>query len=129
MPEDRTLSAKQRRLIEGLLLHGEVAAAARQAGASRDSAYRWLRDPAVAAALKAAERQAVEAAVRSLARLAATAARTLEAAMTDAAVPAGTRVRAADAALARLLQIRELVDLDERLARLEEAAEVHGVGR
>ena len=51
-----------------------------------------------------------------------TAVATLAKAMSDPTVPAASRVRAADAALGRLLQLRELATLEARLTALEEAA-------
>jgi len=47
------------------------------------------------------------------------AADTLRQALEDAQAPAAARVRAADIILARILQLRELVDLDKRLTELE----------
>ncbi len=70
-------------------------------------------------ALHAAEADALAAVSRRLVRLADTAATTLEAAMHDEAAPIATRVRAADAVLSRLLQLRELVVLESRVAELE----------
>jgi len=70
-------------------------------------------------ALHAAEADALAAVSRRLVRLADTAATTLEAAMHDEATPVATRVRAADAVLSRLLQLRELVSLEERVRELE----------
>ncbi len=52
-------------------------------------------------------------------RLGRTAAGTLAKAMGDAATPAAKKVRAADAVLGRLLQLRELATLEARVAELE----------
>jgi hypothetical protein len=59
---------------------------------------------------------------RLLVRLGRTAVATLAKAMSDPTVPAASRVRAADAALGRLLQLRELATLEARITALEEAA-------
>ena len=125
MPTDRTpdgLTPKQRKAVEALLTTGEVAAAAQAAGVSRDTLYRWLKQPAFLAAVRAGEARALDELSRRLVGLGRTAVATLERAMADPATPAATRVRAADAALARLLQLRELATLEARVAELERAA-------
>jgi hypothetical protein len=58
-----------------------------------------------------------------------TAVATLATAMADPSVPWSTRVRAADAALARLLQLRELAVLDARVTELERLAGLDGPSR
>ena len=125
MPQDLTpheLTGKQRKAVEALLTTGEVAAAAQAAGVSRDTLYRWLKQAAFVAAVRAAEARALDELSRVLVRLGSTAATTLEQAMSGPSAPWATRVRAADAALGRLLQLRELATLEARVAALEEAA-------
>lgn len=124
MPDD--LTPKQRKAVRALLAAPDLTAAAKETGVSRDTLYRWLQEPAFAAALHAAEADALAAVSRSLVRLAERAAATLEGAMADEATPAATRVRAADAVLGRLLQVRELVTLEERVRELEARMEVAG---
>ena len=115
------LRPNQRLAIEMLLTHGEVQAAAVAAGVSRDSVHRWLKEPVFVVALREAERIAIGCAARSLARLATKATTILEAAMDDTAAPMSTRIRAAEAVLTRLIQLREFTDLEERLTALEAA--------
>ncbi len=129
MPTDRTrgttpqtLTPKQRRAVEALLTVGEVQAAAQSAGVSKDSIYRWLRQPVFLEAVRAAEAQALDDLSRVLVPLGRTAAGTLARAMSDATVPWATKVRSADATLGRLLQLRELATLEARVAELERAA-------
>ncbi len=119
------LTSKQRRAVETLLAMGEVTAAAQTAGVTRDTLYRWLRQPLFAQAVRQAEAQALDDLSRLLVQLGRTAVATLAKAMTDPTVPAASRVRAADAALSRLLQVRELATLEARLTALEDAA---GIG-
>ncbi len=119
MQENRTLSAKQRRAIAALLTEPDMTAVAKAAGVSRDTLYRWLAVPAFQAAVRDAEASAIAAVSRSLVRLAERAAATLDGAMTDPAAASSTKVRAADIVLARLLQVRELVTLEMRVAELE----------
>lgn len=127
-PDDRsarsspTLSARQRRAVEALRGTGEVTSAAQMAGVSRATLHRWLTEPLFVAAVRSAEAQALDDLSRMLVRLGGTAAGTLAQAMTDPTTPAATRVRAADAVLGRLLQLRELATLEARVNDLERAA-------
>jgi phage terminase small subunit len=116
------LTTKQRKAIEALLLTGDVTAAAREAGVSRESIYRWLRQPVFLGAVREAEAQALDELSRLLVRLGRTAATTLAKAMSEETTPIATRVRAADAVLARLLQLRELATLEARVVELERSA-------
>ena len=133
MPQDLTpheLTGKQRKAVEALLTTGEVAAAAQAAGVSRDTLYRWLKQPDFARAVREAEARALDDLSRLLVRLGRTAAATLAKAMAEPSAPWATRVRAADAALGRLLQLRELAQLEARVQALEEAAGLgEGTGR
>ncbi len=113
------LTLKQRKAVTALLTEPDTTAAAKAAGVSRDTLYRWLAEPAFQAALRDAEAKAIAAVSRSLVRLAERAATTLDGAMTDPAAASSTKVRAADIVLARLLQVRELVDLEARVHDLE----------
>ena len=125
MRQDATpdgLSPKQRKAVEALLATGEVSAAAREAGVSRATLHRWLKEAAFLAAVRAAEARSLDDLSRLLVRLGRTAAATLAKAMAEPSAPWATRVRAADAALGRLLQLRELATLEARVAALEEAA-------
>jgi hypothetical protein len=115
------LPPKQLKAVEALLATGEVAAAAREAGVSRATLHRWLAEPAFRAAVREAEAKALDELSRLLIRLGRTAA-TLAKAMSDPAAPWATRVRAADASLGRLLQLRELAVLEARVAELERLA-------
>ena len=124
------LSPRQRKAVEALLTTGEVAAAAREAGVARETLHRWLKQPAFLAAVRETEARALDDLSRMLVRLGRTAAGTLAKVMADAAAPAATRVRAADATLGRLLQLRELATLEARVAELERAAGIaDGPGR
>ena len=115
----QALSPKQRTAVEALLTTGEVAAAAQAAGVSRATLHRWLQEPVFLQAVREAEGRALDDLSRLLVRLGRTATATLAKAMTDATAPWATRVRAADATLSRLLQLRELATLEARVAELE----------
>lgn len=122
MQQDATayekLNTKQRRAVDALLLTGAVGEAALAVGVNRGTLSRWLREPVFRQALREAEGGALAELQRRLVALGGSAADALGAALDHAEVR--VRLRAADVTLARLLQLRELVDFDERLARLEE---------
>ena len=120
----RNLTRKQTRAVEALLLTGEVAAAAREAGVARETLQRWLKQPQFLEAVREAEAGALDDLSRMLVRLGRTAIGTLAKAMNDSTAPMATRVRAADAALGRLLQLRELATLEARVAELERSVGV-----
>ena len=122
---DPALSAKQLKAIDALIQLGEVAAAASECGINKATLYRWLKEPAFVQALHAAEGRAIDDLSRMLVRLGRTATATLAKAMTDAATPMSTRVRAADVSLSRLLQLRELATLEARVTELEQSV---GIG-
>jgi hypothetical protein len=125
----RALTPKQRKAIEALLTTGDVSAAAKEVKVSRESLYRWLKQPVFIAAVREAEAATLDELSRMLVRLGRTAVGTLAKAMTDAKAPWPTRVRAADASLARLLQLRELATLEARVTELEQSVAIGDPGR
>lgn len=126
---DSSLTPKQRKAVEALLVTGDVSAAAKEVNVGRGTLYRWLKEPAFLAAVREAEARALDELSRLLVRLGRSAATTLAKAMSDADVPAATRVRAADVTLSRLLQLRELATLEARVAELERLAGVEEPNR
>jgi transposase-like protein len=114
-----TLTSRQQQAVVALLATGDVTSAAQSIGVNRATLYRWLKQPAFLQAVHAAEADAVEDLSRMLVRLGRTAVATLAKAMSDPATPAATKVRAADATLGKLLQLRELATLEQRVAALE----------
>lgn len=116
--DTKLLSAQQRRAVEALLTHGTVKAAAEAAGVTRKTMYRWQGTPEFIAAVKEAEAAAIEELSRALTGLGREALQALR----DALAPTqrmNHRLRAAEIALGNLLRVRELVEIEERLARLE----------
>ena len=121
----KNLTPRKRKALEALLTSGDISQAANTAGVSRDSVYRWLRDPDFQTALSNGTQAALQGLSQSLLTLGAAAAKTLQAALEDTTAPLTTRLRAADIVLTRLLQMRELVDLDKRLTELEKKQNEH----
>lgn len=120
--ETAPLTPKQRKAVEALLTTGEASAAAKEVGVSKDSLYRWMKQPAFIDAVRDAESRAIDDLTRLLVRLGRTAAATLAKTMIDPVAPYPTRVRAVDASLSRLLQLRELATLETRVRALEASA-------
>ncbi len=114
-----TLTSRQQQAIAAIIATGDVTVAAQSVGVNRATLYRWLRQPSFVQAVHAAEADAVEDLSRMLVRLGRTAVATLARAMNDPATPPATKVRAADATLSRLLQLRELATLEQRVSALE----------
>ena len=111
------LTPRQRKAVESLLTTGDKSTAAEAAGVRRHTIYVWLRKAAFQQALRDAEAEALQSLSQALARLGRKAADTLDKSM-DADSPT-VRVRSSDIVLQRLLQLRELVDLDARMRALE----------
>ena len=120
MSENETLSPQQVRAIAALLQPGTKGDAAKAAGVTDATLYRWLKqDAAFKAELRAAQDAAIETAVSLLSAEARDAANTLVDIHKDAAVPAAVRVQAARAVLVENLKVREQNNLAERIANLE----------
>ncbi len=119
------LSPKQRKAVEALLTTGEVKAAAAETGIHRDTLHRWLKEPVFLDAVRQAEAAALDELSRLLVGLGRTAVATITKAMSDPDTPVATRVRAADVALGRLLQLRELAQLEARVQALEQSAGIN----
>jgi len=116
----RTLSPKQRKALESLLTSGNVADAATAANCTRGTLYRWMQLPVFQDALREGEAEALESLSRALVSLGDKATETLRAAMDDIKAPWGVRVRGADVVLTHILRLRELIDIESRLAALEQ---------
>ena len=113
------LSTKQQKALDAQLRGCTQDAAAREAGVSRRTLGRWMsRNVAFQRALRDAEQEALKRIHRRLVALAESACDALAQALQGEAQPA--QVRAADVVLARLMPLRELVEIEERLKALEE---------
>jgi len=119
MANNGKLTPKMKAFIRALLTERTVRGAAGAAGIGERTAYRWSKDPDIITALKAAELEALGGVVRRLVGLGDRATQTLADAMDSEETRENTKVRAADIILGRLLQLRELVDLEERISILE----------
>jgi hypothetical protein len=114
------ITAKQTKAITALLSERTTAAAAKAAKISERQLYRWLADPAFCAHLKQAEGQLLDGVTRRLLASVGAALDTLEELNTGAASES-VRARVANDMLNQLLRVRELADIEKRLAVLEAA--------
>lgn len=115
------LTIRQRKAIAALLSERNIVAAAAVCKVSKQRIYEWLGQPAFRAELTAAESLAIDEAARRLVRISSWAAEVLEDAMKDPATTANAKIRAAQVCLDSLLRLREFIQLEERVAKLEEA--------
>lgn len=116
--DSRQLPPKKRVFVEAYCAGKGVAEAAAVAGISQRQAYRWLHEPAVQDAIREHGRDAVRRTAAVLTLSGRAAAETLVAALEAEHWP--VRLRAAELLLDRLLKFREHLDLEARIAALEE---------
>lgn len=113
------LTSRQRKAIAALLTSGDIKSAAVTAGIGARTLYRWMTLPEFRAALLEAEGDAIDAATRRLLTLQTPAIDVLETTMSDRESPPAVRLRAAQSVLDYLLRLRELRNVEDRLAALE----------
>jgi len=115
------ITPKQNKAIAALLTERTATAAAQAVNISERQLYRWLADPVFCAHLKQAEGRLLEATTRRLLASVGAALDTLDELNTGAASES-VRARAANDILNQLLRVRELADIEKRLAALEAAS-------
>ncbi len=120
----KNLTPKKERAIQVLITTGEISKAAEIAHCSRDSIYRWMRDPVFKARLEVATKDALEALSRRLVALGDKAAAALEEALNYDARAPSARVQSARVVITAIPQLRELASLEERVTKLEIAHNV-----
>jgi hypothetical protein len=111
------LTRKHEQAIAALLSTPSIPAAAKVAGIGEATLWRWLQLPDFAAAYRAARRQVVERAVSELQAATGEAVETLKRNLT-CENPA-VEIRAAQIIIEQAIKGVELVDLQERVERLE----------
>ena len=119
MPDN--LTPKKMRAIRALLVTGEISKAAEVAHCSRDSIYRWLRDPVFKNKLDIATKDALETLSRRMVALGDKTAAALEDALTYDLNAPSARVQSAKVVIAAIPQLRELASLEEWVTKLEAA--------
>lgn len=121
--EKKSVTPQQRKAIECLLTTGSITEAASAANVNRSTVYKWRKKPEFVDALKEAEAEAVEGLSRQLAGMAEQAAGAFRDAL-HGGQDIKVRLRAAESLTDRLLRLRELITLEQRVAALEAAGEV-----
>ncbi len=116
------LTTKQRRAIAALLTAKSIGDAAHIADVGERTLHTWLADSDFRAALAIEEGAAIDAATRRLIALQDKAVDVFAGILDDVAAKGTTRLRAAQGVLDYLLKLRELRNLEQRLAELERRA-------
>ena len=114
------LSRKQDAAIGALLSHPTISAAAQSVGLGEATLRRWLKEPDFLEAYRATRRDALEHCVALLQKTGSAAVEALQQSLQ--ATSEGVRLRAACAILDYSMKGAELLDLETRIAVLEEAA-------
>ena len=118
--ETSKLTRKQAKAITALLDNSTLKGAAKDADISVRSIYRWLKEPYFRTALDQAATRVIGESVVSLIADMRDNFQVMRTVRDDLDNPPGVRLRAAQLLDASLLKWRELLDLEERLTRLEE---------
>jgi transcriptional regulator with XRE-family HTH domain len=121
MIEETALSEKQEYALAAMMSQPTIRDAASLSGISESTIYRWKRDePAFREAYRAARRDAIAQARKSLEGLAQTARDTLEDVMRDATAPHAARVSAARTVWQLIDRHEDYDEIEELLAELRE---------
>ena len=115
--ESKPLTAQQHRAITALLISKNIREAAKASGIPERTLWRWAGDPRFLAALHSAEGGLIETSMRRLLQLSKKAIDQLESLLEYP--KAEVRLRAAGMVLDQLLVLRELTNVESRLAALE----------
>jgi hypothetical protein len=115
------LTTKQRAAIAALITGATYIEAAAAARVHPNRITFWMREPDFLFGLREVENEKIQAINRSLITLASKAGGALEEVLDNPDALDSSKIRAADTILGRLLTYRELVDLEARIAKLEEA--------
>jgi hypothetical protein len=113
----KPLSAAQHKAIAALLVSRNLRDAAKVADVPERTLWRWAGDPRFLAALHSAEGGLIETSMRRLLQLSEKAIDQLDS-LLDSPKPE-LRLRAAQTVLDQLLTLRELTNVESRLAALE----------
>jgi transposase-like protein len=116
------LGRKKEAAVLALLSSRNVEEAARAAGVTARTLYRWQKEPEFDAAYREARRAAVSQANARLQQASGAAATTILKLMVDSTVPASVRIRASECVLNHANKTIEIEDIEVRVAALEEAA-------
>jgi hypothetical protein len=128
-PLEQKLTAKQEQALIALLDCGEIKQAAETAGVTKVTFWRWLQSPDFQSRYRAARRQLVETAIAQLQSDCTIAVRVLREVAEDREAPASSRVSAAKTIIEQSVGAIQLIDLQERIERLESLLEAQAKGK
>ena len=126
MPEAKRITPTQGRAIAALLTSRDVREAAKAVGVGPRTLYRWYALPEFQQALKAAETEALNSSIRRLADATGAAVDTLKAELENDKASPSARIRAADVILSRLLDLKQLTEIEARLSAIEAELKIGG---
>jgi hypothetical protein len=121
--EDK-LTPKKETAIIALLTARSIEEAARTSNVALRTLHRWLKEPEFDAAYRRAKRATFGQAIARLHQGTSAAAATVLKLMVDPAVPASTRLRAADCVLTHAKNAIEIEEIEAPVAALEQTAEL-----
>lgn len=113
------LTPKQEKALAALLTQPTTHEAAKAAGVSRATLFRWLNDPVFAAAYREARGRLLESTLTALQSAGPAAVATLLNVMENATSNPGAQVSAAKAILDAGLKARDMLEIEERLKTVE----------
>ena len=118
------IDQKMDQAIAALLSHRSVEEAARAAGIGTNTLLRWMKKPEFKAACREVRRTVLSHTVGRLQDAASAAATTVLKIMVDPNAPAATRLRAAEIVLDQAGKADEMEDIEDRVAKLEQTADL-----
>lgn len=121
------LGRKKEAAILALLTSRSVEDAARVAGVTPRSLYRWQKEPSFIAAYREARRAAFSQSVARMHQMASAAVTILGKVMVDPSTPPATKIRAADSILSHTAKAIEIEEVGTRLSELEKATELANI--
>lgn len=120
------LNAKQLKAIDALLNESKTEAAAKAAGVSVTTLWRWMQEPTFANALRAARGKVLNSTMTALQSASGEAVKTLREVLKNKVARPGEQVSAARAILEYALKAREVLEVEQRLTELEKRFDAQG---
>jgi len=113
------LTSKQRAAIRALISGASYPMAAEAARVHPNTVGQWMGDQRFLEGLRQAESEALEGVCRSLVSIASKASGALETVLDNEKALDSSKIRAADVVLNRLMQIKEIYEIEKRLTEIE----------
>ncbi len=111
---------KAEKVLTALLHHGAVRSAAKEAGVSEATVFRYLQDAEFQRRYRQARASVVDAAIALMQRLCSNAVTTLDTVMHDTGAPASARVSAARTILEQSMSAVELTELRQEVEEIKQ---------